>query len=86
MERLITKAEFNEWWDSGDEWIDNPYYRGTPMFWAWEGWHAGVKAEREACAKVAEAIEKDRFDAVGDPRISEFNSQIAFAIRERGAP
>lgn len=78
--------EFNEWWDSDELVEDNPFDSNTAMFWAWEGWHAGVKAEREACAKVAEAIEKDRFDAVGDPRISEFNSQIAFAIRERGAP
>jgi hypothetical protein len=43
-----------------------------------------IALERQACAKVAEAIEKDRFDAVGDPRITEFYSQIALAIRERG--
>jgi len=41
-------------------------------------------AEREACAKMAEQIEKDRFDAVGDPRIKEFKSKIAAAIRARG--
>lgn len=45
-----------------------------------------IAAEREACAKVAEQIERDIFDAVGDPRVREFKPKIAFAIRERGAP
>jgi hypothetical protein len=43
-----------------------------------------IALEREACAKVAETIEKDRFDAVGDPRISKFKSYTADAIRARG--
>lgn len=43
-----------------------------------------IALEREACAKVAETIEKDRFDAVGDPRISEFKSYTADAILARG--
>jgi len=43
-----------------------------------------IAEEREACAKMAEQIEKDRFDAVGDPRIKEFKSKIAEAIRARG--
>jgi hypothetical protein len=41
-------------------------------------------AEREACAKVAEQIEREIFDAVGDPRVSEFKPKIAAAIRARG--
>lgn len=40
--------------------------------------------EREACAEVAEQIEREIFDAVGDPRVSEFKSKIAAAIRARG--
>ena len=76
--------DFNKWWDSDELAEDNPYERDTPAFWAWEGWQAALKAEREACAKVAEQIEKDRFDAVGDPRIKEFKSKIADAIRARG--
>jgi uncharacterized protein YggE len=40
--------------------------------------------EREACAKVAEQIEREIFDAVGDPRVSEFKPKIAAAIRARG--
>jgi DNA-binding PucR family transcriptional regulator len=38
--------EFNEWWDSCTEAKDNPFSPETPMFWAWEGWQAAVKAER----------------------------------------
>ena len=40
--------------------------------------------EREACAAIAEQMERDRFDSVGDPRIKTFESQIAKAIRARG--
>ena len=43
-----------------------------------------VAAEREACAMVAEEMERIRFDSVGDPRIRVFESQIAKAIRARG--
>jgi hypothetical protein len=45
---------------------------------------AAIKAEREACAKVAEQIEREVFNAVGDPRVSEFKPKIAAAIRARG--
>ena len=43
-----------------------------------------IEAERKACAKVAEQIEREIFDAVGDPRVSEFKPKIAAAIRARG--
>ena len=41
--------EFNKWWDNDLLTENNPYVDGTPAFWGWEGWCAGVKAEREAC-------------------------------------
>lgn len=68
---------FNKWWNSDGLVEDNPFNRDTPAFWAWEGWVAGVKAEREACVKVAEAVV---------PRHTECGNKIAFAIRERSAP
>ena len=40
--------EFNKWWDNDLLTENNPYVDGTPAFWAWEGWCAGVKAKREA--------------------------------------
>lgn len=71
MEKLITKAEFNEWWDSENLSANNPYRLESAAYWAWEGWQAGVKAEREACVKLC------------DHRSDFF---AAFAIKERGAP
>jgi len=47
-------SEFNKWWNEDLLTEDNPFVDGTPAYWAWEGWCAGVKAEREACAKAAE--------------------------------
>ena len=48
--------EFNDWWDKDVLTEDNPFNGGTPAYWAWEGWCAGVKAEREACAMVCEDL------------------------------
>jgi hypothetical protein len=47
------KEEFNNWWNTGESLTNNPYEPDSAAFWAWEGWCAAVKAEREACAKVA---------------------------------
>jgi len=48
--------EFNSWWNNGESLTDNPYEPDSAAFWAWEGWCAAVKAEREACAKVCETF------------------------------
>ena len=61
--------DFNKWWNSDGLVEDNPYGRDTPAFWAWEGWQAALKVEREECADMA--------DATGDP-------DLADAIRARG--
>jgi hypothetical protein len=39
--------EFNKWWDEDVLVEDNPFNGGTPAYWAWEGWCAAVKAERQ---------------------------------------
>ena len=44
--------DFNKWWDEDVLVEDNPFTVGTSAYWAWEGWCAAVKAEREACAKT----------------------------------
>jgi hypothetical protein len=54
----LTK-EFNEWWNGNIHNDANPYREDTPAYWAWEGWQAAVKAEREKCAKVCEDIDKE---------------------------
>jgi hypothetical protein len=46
--------DFNKWWNTDGLVEDNPYTRDTPAFWAWEGWQAAMKAEREACVVEAE--------------------------------
>ena len=66
------KTKFNDWWDKDLLTEDNPHVEGTPAFWAWEGWIAGVNAEREACAKVCE----DSVEYAGD--------ELARLIRSRG--
>jgi hypothetical protein len=65
------KTEFNDWWDKDLLTEDNPYEEGTPAYWAWEGWSAGVNAKREACEKLAGVEWAD-------------NGRCAAAIRVRG--
>jgi len=67
-------TEFNKWWNEDLLTEDNPFVDGTPAYWAWEGWCAGVKAEREACARLADAADMyNRF----------ISKEIAAAIRAR---
>ncbi len=39
--------DFNKWWNSDGIAEENSYREGSPVFWAWEGWQAALKAERE---------------------------------------
>lgn len=64
--------EFNGWWDSDLLSTNNPYREDSPAYWAWEGWRAGVKAEREECVKLCDGWTS----ADGD--------RCAEAIRARG--
>ncbi len=64
--------QFNSWWNNGESLTDNPYEPDSAAFWAWEGWCAAVKAEREACAKVCETFYNHEAKDCAD------------AIRERG--
>jgi hypothetical protein len=69
----LTK-QFNKWWDSDELLDDNPYELESALFWAWEGWQAGVKREREACAKLCEQMGVEGYGTLF----------IAAAIRARG--
>ena len=71
------KTEFNDWWDKDLLTEDNPHVEGTPAFWAWEGWIAGVNAEREACAKLCDDLDDDLPDGLAGWQYGE-------AIRARG--
>ena len=48
--------EFDKWWDS-DWQADCPkpnIRKNSPLWWAYQGWMAGAKAEREMCARVCD--------------------------------
>ena len=47
-------TEFNEWWNEDLLTADNPFVDGTPAYWAWEGWCAAVKSERDLIAQMIE--------------------------------
>jgi hypothetical protein len=54
--------EFNDWWDEDLLTEDNPFGHGTPAFWAWEGWCACAKSERNATLdEIADKIGKMPF-------------------------
>jgi hypothetical protein len=54
--------DFNKWWDEDVLTEDNPFNGGTPAYWAWEGWCAAVKAERNATLdEIADKIGKMPF-------------------------
>jgi hypothetical protein len=75
--------DFNKWWDEDDLTTEgNNFVDGTPAYWAWEGWCAGVKAEREACAKVCEGMEENNLLRRYEYRRAVLN--CADAIRARG--
>ena len=58
-------SEFNKWWDEDDLTTQgNNFVDGTPAYWAWEGWCAAVKVEREACAKVCDEARAARLAEV----------------------
>ena len=70
--------EFNKWWNEDDLTTQsNTFTDGTPAYWAWEGWCAAVKAEREECAKVCESYLSESPHSWG-------GTTMAAAIRARG--
>jgi hypothetical protein len=71
--------EFNQWWNRDELTADNLYRKDSPAYWAWEGWQAGARAEREACAKLLDEM------AAAD-KLTNYYQVAALRIRERGAP
>jgi hypothetical protein len=39
----LAQDAFNDWWGSDYDDSTNPCIEGTPVYWAWAGWHAGKK-------------------------------------------
>jgi hypothetical protein len=76
----MLKQEFNDWWNDDDLTYHNPFKEETPAYWAWEGWVAGVKAEREACARLAQETICDTHIPTG---IAISGAKVAKLIRAR---
>ena len=72
--KLFTQTEFDEALTMA---------RAEIMAVAIETTKTALMIERKACAEIAEKIERERFDAVGDPRIKDFESEISEAILNR---
>jgi hypothetical protein len=58
--------DFNKWWDEDVLVEDNPFTVGTSAYWAWEGWCAAVKAEREKAKHNEEVLMNALWKACGD--------------------
>jgi hypothetical protein len=76
--------DFNKWWDEDVLTEDNPFTVGTSAYWAWEGWCAAVKAEREACAKVCDSLEEQCEKLLVPDEKWPTPADCAHAIRVRG--
>ena len=73
------RRTFNGWWNDGEVSPgNNPYRHESAAYWAWEGWQAGTKAERETCAVWAELVAREMDDTNGT------STYIAKGIRARG--
>ena len=78
--------DFNKWWNSDGIAEENSYREGSPVFWAWEGWQAAMKAEREACANLLLSTDLSglRNDLVLQNWTANLLANYAAAIRARG--
>lgn len=81
--------DFKQWWDEDDLITQgNPFTDGTPAYWAWEGWNAGVESEREAIAQMIDnapaLVEYVTNDQGGCLMCGFTPRQAATAIRARG--
>lgn len=55
------RRTFSDWWNYGEVSPgNNPYRHESAAYWAWEGWQAGVKAEREACVQMCDEARAPR--------------------------
>jgi hypothetical protein len=72
--------DFNKWWDSEPLIADNLYPQDTPVYWAWEGWQAGIKAERKPLM-TDEEYEQAMADE-GQRRMLEIDTEVRAMIKE----
>ena len=81
---MTEQQEFEAWWDQDCDTSENPYSQHSMMYWAWEAWKAGRKAEREVCAKEAENRWLNKANCSAEEMYELQKKVIAEAIRARG--
>ena len=63
---------FNKWWNGDEMTADNNFEVNSYGYWAWEGWAAGVKAERNKWIRALDeemvACHLGVFNAKDDPK------------------
>lgn len=62
--RVVNEEPFFAWWNGDDMSSRNPYDKGTRLYWAWEGWLAGMDlkeyTEDHVRLLIKEAVEAER--------------------------
>jgi hypothetical protein len=54
--RVINEPQFFEWWN-GDELVDGTgYEKGTPIYWAMQGWEAALREMNKEAEKNCEEL------------------------------
>lgn len=48
-------SDFDTWWNLGYDGKTNPFTVYSPAYWAWAGWMASKKIERQACLDICDA-------------------------------
>jgi hypothetical protein len=71
---------FDEWWDFEPLIADNFYPQDTPVYWAWEGWQAAMKANRKPLM-TDEEYEQAMADE-GQRRMLEIDTEVRAMIKE----
>lgn len=60
----MNEEPFFAWWNGDDLSTRNPYDKGTRLYWAWEGWLAGMDlkeyTEDHVRLLIKEAVEAER--------------------------
>ncbi len=73
--------QFNDWWNGDILSGKSALFReDTPAFWAWEGWVAGVKAERE---KLAAWMMQSGYATGHGDTIGDLLTELAWQIGEK---
>lgn len=81
----MNEDQFNEWWDADKLTQTNPYPDDSPVYWAWEGWHARNLSDelsdpgRLRKRVMAQRAELRRLNKIIGPRWAAFSAGLEAA-------